>query len=120
MWTQQNPRVLLGVTAMISKSCFDKSLILSSSLYEELSFISIHKECMLFWIGIGHTLIEGKREIKLVHEIDLAYDHFYHTNSLLIRNRDPPELSLYRFKPVWRITFATPRNLKFTWNEVGN
>ena len=77
---------------------------------------------MLFWISIGHAFIEVKREIKLVHEIDLVCDYFYHTNRLLITNGEPPELSLSTFKPVWRITFETPwgKTSKFTWNEVGN
>ena len=45
------------------KVVFDKCLILCYSLYLGLSFVSIHQQCILFWIGIGHTLIEVKREI---------------------------------------------------------
>ena len=69
-------RFLLVSLLWYRKVDFDKSLILSSSLYLELFFISIHQQCMVFWIGIGHTLMEGKMEIKLVHEIDLVCDHF--------------------------------------------
>ena len=83
-------------------------------MYLGLYFRAIHQQCMLFWIGNGGTLIEFKREIKLVHEIDLVCDHLHHTKGLLITNWEPSELSLYKFKPVWRITFET------LWDKLQN
>ena len=58
------------------KVAFDKSLMLSQILLLGISFILVHQQGMLFWIGIGHTLIDVKREIKLVHEKGLICDHF--------------------------------------------
>ena len=77
-------------------------------MYLGLSLTLIYQQCMLFSLGIGHILINVTREIKLVHETYLVCDHLWHTNRLLITNREPPELSLYAFKAVWRITFETP------------
>ena len=114
MWTQHNPRVLLVSLLWYQKVVFDKSLIFSKILYLGLYFRAIHQQCMLFWIGNGGTLIEFKREIKLVHEIDLVCDHLHHTKGLLITNWEPSELSLYKFKPVWRITFET------LWDKLQN
>ena len=74
------------------KVVFGKCLTLSSSLYSGISFIAIHQQCILFWTGIGHTLIEVRREIKLVHEIDLVCDHLQHTKRLSIKNWELPEL----------------------------
>ena len=89
------------------KVVFDKSPMLSLSLYLGLFFISIHQQCILFWIGIDTLwwkLIRGK--IKLVHEVDLVCDHLHNTKRLWVTNREPPELSQYRFKRVWRTAFT--------------
>ena len=96
------------------KFVFDKSPILSYSLYLGIFFISIHQQWMLFWLGIGHTLIKFKGKIELVHEIDLASDHVSYTNRLLVTNQESPELSLYPFKRVCRTTFQK------TWGKLPN
>ena len=62
---------------------------------------------MVFWIGIGHTLIKVTENIKLVYEVDLVCDHLWHTNRLLATNWEALELSLYTFKPVCKTTFET-------------
>ena len=41
----------------------------------------------------------------MAHEVDLVCDHLYNTKRLWVTNREPPEFSLYTFKPVWRTTF---------------
>ena len=91
------------------KTVFDKYPMLSLSLCLGLFFISIQQQCMLFWIGIGTLwlmLFRGK--MKLVREVDLVCDCFYNTKKLWVTNREPPELSLCTYKPVWRFTFKTP------------
>ena len=49
-----------------------------------------------------------------MHEIDLACHYLLHVKRLLVTNREPPELSLYTFKPVRRTTFKTP------WGKLPN
>ena len=61
---------------------------------------------MLFWIGIGHTLVKVTEQIKL-HEVELIFDHSEHTNTLLVTKWERPEVSLYAFKPECRTTFET-------------
>ena len=48
----------------------------------------------------------------MVHEVDLVCD--YVTPRDWVTNWEPPELSRYTFKPVWRTTFKTP------WDKVPN
>ena len=62
---------------------------------------------MVFWVGIGYTLIKFTGKIKLVYEVDLVCDHLWYTKTLLVTNWEPPELSLYTFKPVCRTTLET-------------
>ena len=42
----------------------------------------------------------------MVHEVHLVCDHLYNIKRLWVTNREPPELSQYRFKRVWRTTFT--------------
>ena len=83
-------------------------------MYLEFSFVSIHQECMCFWISFEHTLMKITGKIKLMHELDLVYDHLYHSNRLLVTNQEPPELCPYTIKPVNRTTFET------SWGKLQN
>ena len=45
--------------------------------------------------------------MKPVQEIDLICWQLYQTKRLFVLNQEPPELSLYIFKPVHRAIFKT-------------
>ena len=49
-----------------------------------------------------------------MHEINLVCDHLKNTEIKLVTNLEPPELSLYAFKPVWRTIFET------LWGKLQN
>ena len=83
-------------------------------MYLELSFVSIHQQCMWFWIDIEHILMKITGKIKLVHELDLVYHHLYHTNRFLVTNQEPTELCIYTIKPVSRTSFET------SWGKLQN
>ena len=108
MWTQHNPRVPLGVIAMISKGSFWQiSNILIKIVFRAFPYLNpstVHIVLNYHW---EHTLIKVTRKIKLVHEIGLVSDH-------LVTNQESLELFLYTFKPMCRTTFETP------WGKVQN
>ena len=91
MWTEQNPRVPLGVIAMISEGC---TPILSWSLYLGLFFISIHQHCMLFWIGIGHILVNVMERENQIGAWSRSWLWLYHTKRLSCKPRTSWALSL--------------------------
>ena len=48
----------------------------------------------------------------MVHELDLVCDYIAPRD--WVTNREPPELYLYTFKPVWKTTFKNP------WDKLPN
>ena len=88
----------------------DKSPILSLSLYLGLFFISIHQQCMLFRIGIGHTLINVMERKNQVGAWSRSCLWLYHIKRLSYK----PRTSWATFKPVWRTTFKSP------WGKLPN
>ena len=103
----------LLVSLLWYQKVFNKFPILSLSLYLGLFFILIHQQCMLFWIGIGHTLINVMERENQIGPWSRSCLWLYHTKDW-VTNQEPPELPLYTFKPVWRTTFKTP------WDKLPN
>ena len=116
IWTQHNPRVPLGIIAVISKGCFWQisnviiKFVCKAFLYH-LNSSTVNVILNWYW----HTLINV---VYRENQIDLASSRFcswlYRTKRLWVTNREPPELSLYAFKPVWKTTFKTP------WRKLPN
>ena len=115
MWTKDNPRVPLGVIAMILKGCFWKiSNVIIKFLFRSLLYLNPSTvDVVLNWYW-AHTLIKFRGKIELVHEIDLVSDHLKYTIRLLVTNQESPELSLYTFKRVCRTTFQK------AWGKLSN
>ena len=55
-------------------------------------------------------LVKATRKIKLVHEVDLVFDHSKHINKLLVTNRKTPEVTSVQS----RFTFQTLLGMKLT------
>ena len=104
---------LLASLLWYQKVVFNKSPILSLSLYLALFFISIHQQYMLFWIGIGHTLINLMERENQIGPWSRSCLWLYYTKDW-VTNQESPELPLYTFKPVWRTTFKSP------WGKLPN
>ena len=110
MWVQHNPRVPLGVIAMISKGSFWQifnviiRFVFRAFLY--LNPLTVH--LVLNWY-CAHTLMKVTEKFKLVHEIDLFCDLVI----LFIAHQESVSYKLriyqvfYTFKPVCRTTFET-------------
>ena len=115
MWTKDNPRVPLGVIAMISKGCFWQisNFIIKFVFRYFLNLNPSTVDVVLNWYW-AHTLIKFRGKIELVHEIDLVSDHLEYTIRLLVTNQESPELSLYTFKRVCRTTFQK------AWGKLSN
>ena len=75
MWTQHNPRVILGVIAM--KFVFRAFL--------DFNLSTVHVLLTWYW---AHYDESCKRN-------QIGCDHLWDTNRLLSTNQEPPELSLY-------------------------
>ena len=96
-------KVVFAKLPIIIKFVFRAFLYLNSS--------SLHVVLNSYW---GHTLIKVIGKIKLVHEINLVCDHLKNMKIKLVTNLEPPELSLYAFKPVWITIFET------LWGKLQN
>ena len=114
MWTQHNPRVPLGVIAMISKGCFWQiSNVIIKFVFRAFLYLNpstVHVILNWYWAHFDKRYREGKSE--LVHKVDLVCDNI--TPRDWVTNQEPPELPLYTFKPVWRTTFKSP------WGKLPN
>ena len=126
MWGQHNPRVLLGVIAIISKGSFWQILniiirfVFRVFLY--LNPLTVHVVLNWYW---AHTLIKVTEKIKLVHEIDLVCDlvilFIAHQESVSYKLRTYWASSLYiqtSAQNYFRNSLI--KTSKFTWNEVDN
>ena len=116
MWTQYNPRVPLGVIAMISKGSYFHKL---QSIIVVRAFLYLNPQCMLFWVSTGHTFIKVTETIKLVYEIDVVCDHLKHTKNLLVElyihlNQCAKLLLLKRLKA----NFKTHLSSALSWKWV--
>ena len=67
-------------------------------------------------LGMRIPLVKATRKIKLVHEVDLVFDHSKHINKLLVTNRKPPEVT--SVQSCFQNSLRQTSN--FTWNEVNN
>ena len=111
MWAQHNPRVPLGVIAMISKGCFWQiSNITIKFVFRDFLYLnpsSVHVVLNWYW---ARAFIKVTEKIKLVHEIDLVCDLVI----LFIVDHKSASFKLrmywvffYTFKPVCWTTFKT-------------
>ena len=90
MWAQHSTRVPLAVIAMISKGCF-----------WQISNITIIK--FVFRV----VLYVNPSPMHVVLKKMLFLTTYRKTNRLLVTNREPPEVSLCKFKLVSRTTVET-------------
>ena len=89
MWAQHSPRIPLAVIAMISKGCF-----------WQIFNITIKS---VFW----DVLFVNPSPMHVVLKKMLFLTTYRKTNRLLVTNREPPEVSLCKFKLVSRTTVET-------------
>ena len=81
-------------------------------MYLGLSFILIHQQCILFWIGFEYCFEthsdKSWGKIKLVLEIHLVCGNLQYTKTLLVTNQESLKPSLYTFEPMCRNIFKSP------------
>ena len=126
MWAQHNPRVSLGVIAMISKGSFWQifniiiRFVFRAFLYRNP--LTVHMVLNWYW---AHTLIKVTEQIKLVHEIDLACDLV--TLFITLQESVSYKLRIYWAFSLYILTsvrnyFRNPfgKTSTSTWNEFDN
>ena len=101
------------------QNVFKKSPILSLSLNLGLFFISIHQQCMLFWIGIGHTSINVVERENQIGAWSRSCLWLYHTKRLCYKPRTswPPSISTSA-KNYFQNSLR--QTSKYTSNEIEN
>ena len=61
VWVPLGVKVPLGVIAIISKGYFWQIFNIIKKFVFRVSLSLIYQQCLLLWLGIGHTLISYKR-----------------------------------------------------------
>ena len=122
MWTQLNPRVPLGVIALMSKVCFWQIFnIIIKFIFRAFLYLNPSTEHVVLNCYWAQALISYKEGQIGAWNRSCLWPHIAHKEIVSYKLRISWALSIYIYTTVqnyfqnfWRQTS------KFTWNEVNN